>query len=68
MKAYASGVSERPLSGETIGDCLAATARTFPDGLALVSRDQGIRLSWRELSDRTEALALGSVGDRHRAG
>jgi fatty-acyl-CoA synthase len=62
MKAYASGVSERPLSGETIGDCLAATARKFPDGLALVSRAQGVRLTWRELADQTDALALGLLG------
>ena len=62
MKAYASGVSERPLSGETIGDCLAATAQRIPDGLALVSRSQGVRLSWRELADETEALALGLLG------
>ncbi len=62
MKAYASGVSERPLSGETIGDCLAATALRIPDGLALVSRAQGVRLTWRELSDQTETLALGLLG------
>ncbi len=62
MKAYASGVSERPLSGETIGDCLAGTARRHPDGLALVSRAQDVRLSWRELAERTEALARGLLG------
>ena len=62
MRSYASGASERPLSGETIGDCLAATAQRFPDGLALVSRAQGVRLTWRELADRTEAVALGLLG------
>jgi fatty-acyl-CoA synthase len=62
MRSYASGVSERPLSGETIGDCLAATVARFPDGLALVSRAQGVRLTWRELADRTEAIALGLLG------
>ncbi|MDP9332866.1 MAG: AMP-binding protein [Actinomycetota bacterium] len=62
MKAYASGVSERPLSGETIGDCLADTARRFPDGLALVDRARGVRLTWRELFDQTDALALGLLG------
>jgi fatty-acyl-CoA synthase len=62
MRSYASGVSERPLSGETIGDCLAATVARFPDGLALVSRAQGVRLTWRELADRTEVVALGLLG------
>jgi fatty-acyl-CoA synthase len=47
------------LSGETIGDCLAATVRRVPDDLALVSRPQGVRLTWRELSDQSEMLALG---------
>ena len=62
MRSYASGVSERPLSGETIGDCLAATVARFRDGLALVSRAQGVRLTWRELADRTEVVALGLLG------
>ncbi len=61
-RSYASGASERPLSGETIGDCLASTAQRLPDGLALVSRAQGVRLAWPELFDRTEALALGLLG------
>ena len=61
-RSYASGASERPLSGETIGDCLASTAQRLPDGLALVSRAQGVRLTWPELFDRTEALALGLLG------
>jgi fatty-acyl-CoA synthase len=59
MRSYASGASDRSLSGETIGDCLAATARRLPDGLALVSRAQSVRLTWRELAEQTEALALG---------
>jgi fatty-acyl-CoA synthase len=47
------------LSGETIGECLAATAARLPEGLALVSRAQSVRLTWRELLDRTEELARG---------
>ena len=35
MKSYASGVSTRPLSGETIGDCLAATAQRLPAGTVM---------------------------------
>src|SRR6478736_5405905 len=61
-RSYTSGASDRPLSGETIGECLIATARRLPDGLALVSRAQGVRLTWRELVERTEAVALGLLG------
>lgn len=61
-RSYASGVSERPLSGQTIGECLAATAQRLPDGLGLVSRAQGVRLTWSELLDRSESLALGLLG------
>lgn len=62
MRAYASGPSVQPLSGETIGECLAATAQRLPEGLALVSREQGVRLRWEELAAETEVLALGLLG------
>jgi fatty-acyl-CoA synthase len=42
-----------------IGDALRATARRHPDALALVSRHQGIRLSWAELVQAAERLAAG---------
>ena len=43
MRSYASGPSAQPLSGQTIGEALAATAARLPDGLALVSRHQDVR-------------------------
>jgi fatty-acyl-CoA synthase len=61
MRSYASGASVQSLSGDTIGECLAATAGRVPNGLALVSRHQGVRLTWHELADRTDALALGLI-------
>jgi fatty-acyl-CoA synthase len=61
MRSYASGASVQSLSGDTIGECLAATAGRVPNGLALVSRHQGVRLTWHELTDRTDALALGLI-------
>ena len=42
----------------------------MPGGLALISRHQGVRLTWRELAERTEQTALGlmaigiGAGDR----
>jgi fatty-acyl-CoA synthase len=70
MRSYSSGPSAQPLSGDTIGECLAATADRVPGGLALISRHQGVRLTWRELAERTEQTALGlmaigiGAGDR----
>ena len=59
MRSYASGVSSQVLSGDTVGECLAATAQRVPDRLALVSRSQAIRLTWRTLADQAETLARG---------
>ncbi|HEX3567902.1 MAG TPA: AMP-binding protein, partial [Acidimicrobiales bacterium] len=49
MRSYSSGPSSFALRGETIGECLAGTAGTMPEALALVSCHQGARLSWAEL-------------------
>ena len=62
MRSYASGPSAKQLSGDTIGECLAATADKVPTGLALISRHQGVRLTWQDLADQTDALALGLMG------
>lgn len=68
--AYVSGPSDRPLLGRTIGAELARVARATPGALALVSRHQGIRLSYGELWAQVERaarafLALGvQAGDR----
>lgn len=68
--SYVSGVSETPLLGMTIGECLDSTVRRFPENLALVVRSQGIRWTYRELAEAVDSFAcalatLGlSVGDR----
>jgi fatty-acyl-CoA synthase len=62
MRSYASGPSVEPLSGDTIGACLDATASRLPHGLAVVSRHQDIRRTWRELVDDVDAVALGLIG------
>jgi len=68
--SYVSGTAERPLRGETIGDCFDATVALYPDRDALISRHQGLRYTWRELQaevDRTARalLAVGvATGDR----
>jgi fatty-acyl-CoA synthase len=57
--SYVSGVSDAPLSGETIGRLLERRVAASGDRLALVSRHQGRRLTWSELSDRATAVAKG---------
>src|SRR3954447_20375883 len=59
--SYASGVSETPLIGETIGANLERTVERFPDGDALVARHQDVRLSWRELDEQVDPLARGLI-------
>eukprot|EP01037_Dinobryon_pediforme_P016070 gene16070-16242_t len=57
--SYASGVSQQPLLGETIGQSLDRTAARWPDALALVVRSQSIRLTWAELAARVDDFAAG---------
>ena len=57
--SYVSGTSEVPLIGDTIGQQLEGTAARFPDRLALVVRQQRVRLTWRELDDEVDKLAAG---------
>ncbi|MDW5378070.1 AMP-binding protein [Halomonas sp. HP20-15] len=62
--SYVSGIAERPLKGETIGDCFDATVARHPDRDALISRHQGLRYSWTSLRAEVDraARALLAVG------
>ena len=55
--SYTSGTSDTPLLGLTIGDMFDQIAATYPDQPALISRHQGIRLSYRELQARVNQCA-----------
>ena len=57
--SYVSGASDVPLIGDTIGQQLEQTAARFPDRLALVVRQQRVRLTWRELDAEVDKLAAG---------
>jgi fatty-acyl-CoA synthase len=57
--SYVSGASDVPLIGNTIGQQLEETAGRFPDRLALVVRQQHVRLTWRELDAEIDKLAAG---------
>jgi fatty-acyl-CoA synthase len=68
--SYDSGISTAPLSGDTIGRVLERRVAASGEQLALVSRHQGLRLTWSELAERAALvgrglLALGvEPGDR----
>ena len=68
MRSYASCESTLALTGQTIGEALAATAARLPDGLALVSRHQDVRLTWSELAARVEDVARGILRDLTQKG
>ena len=57
--SYVSGVSDKPLLGQTIGDCFDASCAAHPDIPALISRHQKIRWTYAEMNERVDALAAG---------
>jgi fatty-acyl-CoA synthase len=57
--SYASGTSQVPLLGDTIGGNFDLTVARFGDRDALVDRAAGRRWTYRELSDDVTAVALG---------
>ena len=59
--SYASGISDTPLIGQTIGDNLEDTVARLPDHEAIVSRHQDIRMTWSELNDEIDRVAKGLV-------
>jgi fatty-acyl-CoA synthase len=60
--SYASGVSQVPLLGDTIGANFDRTVDRFGDRDALVDRATGLRWTYRELADDVTAVALGLAG------
>ncbi len=62
--SYASGTSDTPLIGKTIGEMLNEIAARYPDTEALVSVDQQIRYTYSEFLDAVNevARALMAIG------
>ncbi len=63
-RSYASGSSEKPLLGVTIGDLFDQIVARYPENEALVSRHQGLRYSYRALKTVVDqgARALLALG------
>ena len=59
--SYASGASDIPLLGQTIGDLLDQTIDRYPDRLAYVARHQGIRWTYREFQVQIHRCAKGLI-------
>jgi fatty-acyl-CoA synthase len=59
LPSYASGTSNTPLLGDTIGANLDRTAARWPDRDALVDVPSGRRWTYREFVDDVDAVALG---------
>ncbi len=57
--SYASGTSDTPLLGLTIGDLFDQTVAKYPDNMALISRQQQVRLTYRELQAEVNQCAKG---------
>ncbi|MEV0341542.1 AMP-binding protein [Nocardia sp. NPDC050713] len=59
LPSYASGTSDAPLLGDTIGANLDRTAAAHPDREALVDSPTGRRWTYRELVAAVDAIASG---------
>ena len=57
--SHVVGGAEPPLSDQTIDAFLNAAVTRFPERLAVVFSEQGIRRSWRAFSDDVDRLAAG---------
>jgi len=54
-----AGPTHPPLSDDTVGEFLDAAVSRFPDRLAVVFREQGVRRRWREFQADADRLAAG---------
>ncbi|TCN38885.1 fatty-acyl-CoA synthase [Kribbella orskensis] len=62
LPSYASGVSEVPLLGETIGENLRRTVAQYGDREALVEVASGRRWTYAEFGDAVDTFARGLMG------
>ena len=60
--SHVAGWTDIPLSNATIYGLLADTAKAYPDRLAVVFREQGIRWTWRDFVAEVDAFGAGLAG------
>jgi fatty-acyl-CoA synthase len=70
VPSYASGPSDTPLLGDTIGDDFDRTVAAHPDREALVEVQTGRRWTYAQLREEVDAVALGllAAGSRRATG
>ncbi|NMH98047.1 AMP-binding protein [Pseudonocardia acidicola] len=61
VPSYASGTSDVPLLGDTIGDNVDRTAAAMPDAEALVEVATGRRWTYAELREEIDTVAMGLI-------
>ena len=59
--SFVSGISDKPLIYQTIGNALQTTAELYPEREALVVCHQGIRWTYAELNRRVDDFATGLI-------
>ena len=57
LSSYVHGAVDTPLLGQTIGQSFDQATEKYGDNLALVSRKQGLRYSYRELREQVDRVA-----------
>jgi fatty-acyl-CoA synthase len=67
MLSYCKGPAV-PFRSETIYQAFASAAHTFPDRIALISRPDDVRWTYRQLLDQVDKLARGLARQGLRAG
>jgi fatty-acyl-CoA synthase len=60
--SFVNGLADSPLRFQTIAQALAEAAERWPQREALVSRHQGIRLTYAQLDERARHLAAAFIG------
>ena len=66
--SYASGASNKPLLGDTIGDKFDAIASNYSEREAIVSVHQNIRLTYKELAKKVNTLAKALISSNFKKG
>ncbi len=66
--SHSAGATDTPLLDYTIGEALDRAAAAWPDGLALVSRHQGIRWTWQQLQTEADCIASGLLERGFKSG
>ena len=66
--SYASGASDKPLLGDTIGDKFDEIASKYPEREAIVSIHQNIRFTYNELAKEVNTLAKAFISSGFKKG